>query len=266
MVTDNIIRIKTNIANAYNALSTKGATMPDKRNSDNLASCAESISTGDGSATVLTTLIDRSIKNIENDTEVVGQYAFSNCSNLYEVRLLKARDCEASAFQNCSSLETISMPELQTVGNNAFVSCTKLKTVGFPKVISVGNLVFRYCNALANIYLPSATSIGAQAFQNCINLVAARFDKPVTLNNLSFGQCSKFATLVLTSTDGISTLANATALNGTPIASGTGYIYTPSALIDEFKSATNWSAYASQFRAIEDYPEVLNIVYGGVAT
>lgn len=30
-------------------------------------------------------------------------------------------------------------------------------------------------------------------------------------------------------------------------------IYVPAALIDSYKAATNWSAYANQFRALEDY-------------
>ena len=39
----------------------------------------------------------------------------------------------------------------------------------------------------------------------------------------------------------------------TPIASGTGYIYVPRALVDSYKVATNWATYAAQFRALEDY-------------
>ena len=38
-----------------------------------------------------------------------------------------------------------------------------------------------------------------------------------------------------------------------PIASGAGYIYVPAALVDSYKVATNWSTYAAQFRALEDY-------------
>ena len=46
------------------------------------------------------------------------------------------------------------------------------------------------------------------------------------------------------------------AFEGTPIESGTGYIYVPAALIDSYKTATNWTQYADQFRAIEDYPDI----------
>jgi hypothetical protein len=35
-----------------------------------------------------------------------------------------------------------------------------------------------------------------------------------------------------------------------------GYIYVPKALIEDYKVATNWSTFADQFRAIEDYPEM----------
>lgn len=49
-------------------------------------------------------------------------------------------------------------------------------------------------------------------------------------------------------------LAGSNAFNNTPIAKGTGYIYVPKSLVDSYyKTATNWSIYANQFRAIEDY-------------
>jgi hypothetical protein len=52
------------------------------------------------------------------------------------------------------------------------------------------------------------------------------------------------------------TLADVDALNDSSVASGSGYIYVPAALVDSYKAATNWSTYAEQIRAIEDYPEI----------
>jgi hypothetical protein len=40
------------------------------------------------------------------------------------------------------------------------------------------------------------------------------------------------------------------------IEDGTGYIYVPSALVETYKTASNWVTYAAQIRAIEDYPEI----------
>jgi hypothetical protein len=51
----------------------------------------------------------------------------------------------------------------------------------------------------------------------------------------------------------VPSLSSTNAFAGTPIESGTGYIYVPAALIDSYKTETNWSAFAAQYRALEDY-------------
>lgn len=70
-----------------------------------------------------------------------------------------------------------------------------------------------------------------------------------------FQQCSSFAHLILRS-DSVCALANTSAFTSTLIAKGTGYVYVPAALIETYKTATNWSTFAAQFRAIEDYSEI----------
>ena len=54
------------------------------------------------------------------------------------------------------------------------------------------------------------------------------------------------------------TLANKFALNGTPIANGTGYIYVPDRhLAREYVEDATWGAnYENQFRLIEEYPDI----------
>ena len=54
-------------------------------------------------------------------------------------------------------------------------------------------------------------------------------------------------------------LEKTSAFKDTPIESGTGYVYVPSALVDSYKSATNWSTYADQIRAIENYPDITGV-------
>ena len=72
-----------------------------------------------------------------------------------------------------------------------------------------------------------------------------------------FYGCQSLNTLILRRSDDICYMNSPTQVfNGTPIASGTGYIYVPAALVDKYKAATNWSVYADQIRAIEDYPEI----------
>ena len=60
-------------------------------------------------------------------------------------------------------------------------------------------------------------------------------------------------TLILPNPEKTVTLSGWGWFGGTPIASGTGYIYVPSTLVETYKTATNWSTFANQFRALEDY-------------
>lgn len=62
-------------------------------------------------------------------------------------------------------------------------------------------------------------------------------------------------TLILRYVDRVVSLSSS-ALAGTKIASGDGYVYVPAALISQYQSSSKWSSYASQFRAIEDYPDI----------
>ena len=58
---------------------------------------------------------------------------------------------------------------------------------------------------------------------------------------------------ILRSETKICSITHTSVFTKTPIESGTGYIYVPKALIEDYKVTTNWSVYASQFRALEDY-------------
>lgn len=77
----------------------------------------------------------------------------------------------------------------------------------------------------------------------------------------TFNVCSALTELILRKSNSICTLSNVNAINNTPIGKGTGYVYVPSALVYSYKGNTNWSAFANQIRAIEDYPEIC----GGVS-
>lgn len=42
------------------------------------------------------------------------------------------------------------------------------------------------------------------------------------------------------------------AFTGTKIASGTGYVYVPDELVEEYKVATNWSTFANQIKPLSE--------------
>ena len=99
------------------------------------------------------------------------------------------------------------------------------------------------------------TSIGQYAFYGCSALTTADFPMATRIGSYAFRSCSNLTTLILRS-ETMCTLSGTNAFNNTPIASGTGYIYVPRALVDSYKAASNWSTFANQFRAIEDYPDI----------
>lgn len=95
------------------------------------------------------------------------------------------------------------------------------------------------------------TVVGTRAFNNCKNLLSVIMPNVTNLAQECFRETG-LKYLVL-SNEKMCTLDNTSVLLDTSIASGTGHIYVPSALIEDYKAATNWSTYADQFRALEDY-------------
>lgn len=134
----------------------------------------------------------------------------------------------------------------------AFYGCTALTTVNFPVATSIGGYVFKSCTALTTVNLPAATSLSSNLFEYCSTLTIADFPVATSIGSYVFRNCSELTTVILRS-ETMANLGGTNAFTSTPIASGTGYIYVPAALIEDYKAATNWSTYAAQFRALEDY-------------
>lgn len=141
------------------------------------------------------------------------------------------------------------------VGYGAFSDCTLLTTVDLPNVKSIGYSAFNGCSALTTVNLPNATTVEYNAFYNCTSLATIDLPKATSVSDAMFSNCTALNAVILRSTTK-ATLSNASAFAGTGIESGIGYIYVPKALIEDYKESTNWSVYAEQFRAIEDYPEI----------
>ena len=155
------------------------------------------------------------------------------------------------------SIEEFADDRLTIVGGTAFKNCKALHTVNLPAVTKIGSNGFANCTALANANFPSVETIeGSYVFSGS---VLRYLDLPV-LRSLSgvgvLGSREKFVALILRS-ETICTLGS-TSTND-PFTAGTGYIYVPRALLSDddetmdYRRATNWSNYAAQFRAIEDY-------------
>lgn len=135
-------------------------------------------------------------------------------------------------------------------------AATKLVTANLPSVTSLGSYAFYQCTGLETVKLPKLTSVSTQAFYGCTKLEHADCGQLGNIPAQTFSACSALTELILRKTSSICTLSNVNGVNNSPIGKGTGYVYVPVALIETYKTANNWSTFASQFRAIEDYPEI----------
>lgn len=135
-------------------------------------------------------------------------------------------------------------------------AATKLITVNLPNVTSLGAYAFYQCSNLETVTLPKLTSISTQTWYMCQKLNHIDCGQLGNIPAQTFASSAALKTLILRKTNSICTLSNANAVSGSGIGKGTGYVYVPSALIETYKTATNWSTFANQFRAIEDYPEI----------
>lgn len=115
-----------------------------------------------------------------------------------------------------------------------------------------------FANWLVPLHLvfTNVTSIGRYTFFHGVKIRKVDFHKLNTIGGpFVFYDAYDLEALILRSPI-LCVLTNTDSFNGSGISNGTTYIYVPKALIEEYKVATNWVTYASQFRAIEDYPEI----------
>lgn len=229
-----------------------------------------------GDTAVLDSILDRSIVELrDNRIKTIGTYAFSECDKLTLVDAPNVTRICSGAFEDVSSgTLTLNLPSLTTIDANGCAYAGNLKVINAPNLTSIGGNGFRqsgiqnidfpllvngagsgfiYCASLTDVKLPNLTTIADSMFYGCIALKKLDFPSVTSIVNYGVGNCSSLTALILRR-NSVATLANASnILSGTPIASGTGYIYVPSALVDSYKAATNWSTYANQIRAIEDW-------------
>lgn len=209
---------------------------------------------GGGGSDLASKLFEEKIFVEHNITEIPAD-GFRGWQFVQKIDMPKVTSIGQYACYNCVGLLEIDFPACETIGNYAFYNNTDVVSVNMPKLKTTGTNAFRQLTSLASVVLPSLSAINGTVFQKCTILEKADFSVVKSVGANAFNGCSALTALILRGDSQI-TLANVNALTGTPIASGTGYIYVPSALVDSYKAASNWSTYASKIRAIEDCPEI----------
>lgn len=165
----------------------------------------------------------------------VGQVCFWSDVALTSLNLKSLKSAEQSAFVNCGTLENTNFQNLESLGPMAFAGCKSLRTLRFPKIKSLNTGLFINCSALEIIEFSE-------------NGNSSR----LTFGNGNFSHCNNLKALVLRN-GVVHTLGGTSDYLSPTIEDGTGFIYVPRNYLEAYKTATNWSVYAEQFRALEDY-------------
>lgn len=204
----------------------------DKLSLDQMAMEIAGIETG-GGEDYLAQRLTNTITHYENNsiTKIMGS-PFRDCVSLVSIHCEKVTLIKENAFYGATNLETAHFPSLTVMWYGAFRDCFKLKefVVLTPQTIPSGGNTegFSGCRVLEKVDIN-------------INKIDDRF----------CFNCKALNAIILRKADAITVNGGTYTFTGTPIANGTGFIYVPSALLEEYKAATNWSVYADQFRAIE---------------
>ena len=171
----------------------------------------------------------------------VGEPYYSPVSGLpyYEDMYLADRGTKntsavGNAYRDADNLKRLYCGRNFAAGSNAFNGCLNLKEA----VLNCfcGSEQFWNCSSLEKAVILENCVFQTYVFDSCINLMTVIIPENgvhnLPVNNI-FVATSQFTT-----------------------ASGQGRIYVPRNQIAAYEAATNWSAYAGHYLAIEDYPEI----------
>lgn len=140
---------------------------------------------------------------------------------------------------------------------NMFNHCNALRDVELPdSITSFGNYAFSSCYSVVKINIPNQlTTIGSYCFQGCYALEKMDLPASVTsIGDMALANTKKLTSLIIRNTSAVVTNGGVNTFVGSAIADGTGYIYVPDALVEDYKAATNWSTYAAQIKGLSELP------------
>lgn len=210
-------------------------------------------------------------------------YGIGSCANLERLHLP-----ELEFYMNSlgfGKLRDLHLPECTTFrGTISGAQCKELRRVWLPKATvlasdyastpllgssstlvslsldaiadvhgySTGYALVSGCSALSSVNLPSAERLRGVVFSGCGSLRSLYLPACTELGHNAIGSGTPVDTLVLPGETPCR--LDGTLRNDLPIAQGTGFVYVPASLVEAYRAAAYWSAYAAQVRAIEDWP------------
>lgn len=191
--------------------------------------------------------------------KIIGGYAFAGRTLVIPpVNFPNVTRLDVYAYNGSPGVTVVDLPSLTMIGSNAFYGCTNLTSVSMPLLTNSGDYTYQGCSKLTTVNLPNVTLVGSATFQGCSSLVKLDFPMLTSIAGWSpqFSGCSSLTTFIIRTTGSVVSLSMHNAFDNTPIAKGTGYIYVPDELVEDYKAATNWAKHADQIKPLSEYVEV----------
>lgn len=198
-------------------------------------------------------LISRELSgNFTDDVLVkVGNGAFYNCVGLTSIDLPNVTTLDNNAFNGCTGLTSANLPKLTDIGAAAFYNCSNLSTIYMPLVSNLSTQAFYGCSGITTLDFPNLSSpTGASGFSRCSALEYIDLHQCYAISANTFQNCSALTTVILRITESRCSLVNVNAFSTAPNA----IIYVPDDMVDGYKTATNWSTYASRIKGLSELP------------
>lgn len=160
-----------------------------------------------------------------------------------------------------NKITNFSNEELTAISDYGLAGKTNMQSLYIPNVVSVGGYAFDGCETITEIHFEKHITFKSEklpymALRGAKNAVKIEFNDGFTvLMSYVFYNMTNLKAVIIRG-DNVSQLNSGNHFNSSSIENGTGYIYVPAVLVDQYKAATNWVTIADQIRAIEDYPEI----------
>lgn len=196
---------------------------------------------------------------------IIQDYAFYK-QLVSELKLPKCRIIKEKAFNNIGTIANIKkldLPECTTIGSTAF-HYQPISEINLPKCVNIDD-AFNDKAKITKIYLPAMTDISRKITTECYTLISALFDNE---NITKFGGSDYYFApfyytpytsankcnlkhIIIPKCTTVPTLGSVDGLVGSnATAKAKVTIYVPRAMVEQYKAATNWSAF--NIAAIED--------------